>query len=204
LSILAGIAVVAVVVIFHRANERRFSALSREMRAVAEQSRQSGASQASRPVHVLAASHGMPPTPQATASPEEPAASDADDPANQPRGQNITEEEQAAYVGMVFSDETSDSAWALQAERAIGGSLRSLAESSTLDSVECRRTLCKASLRHGDQAKFSGFLDRVVEKANELWTGPILSHREAVGADGVIENTIYFAKPGHSIPLMEE
>jgi hypothetical protein len=103
----------------------------------------------------------------------------------------------------VFAQETPDAGWARESERAIGDSLRRLAESSAVEALECRRSLCKAALRHPDQTKFSDFLDRVVAHANDVWTGPIYSHRDSVGADGVIQNTIYFAKQGQAMPTLE-
>ena len=198
--ILAGVGAAAAIVAAYRANERRFRALQEEMRALEESRR----GEASRPVFVMAA----PTTPtaaprEAPAVPERAPAASADESAGPGKGRGITAEEQAAHVGMVFSQEAIDSGWAQQTERSIGGSLRSLTESSTLANLECRKTLCRASLRHPDETKLSDFLDRVSARANELWTGPIYAHRDAVGADGVVQNTIYFAKQGSSIPSPE-
>ena len=204
LSILVGIGALALMVTAYRANERRFLALRKEMRAVAEESRQRGEREVVLPAYALAAPAVVPNSPiPAPPPPESPAGSDADDPTRQPTGQGVTEEDLAVHVDVAFSEETSDSAWARQAERSIDAALRSIARSSTLENVECRATLCKASLRHPDEKKFGEFLDRLSLAAHELWTGAFYGYRESIGADGVVRNALYFAKQGHSIPSPE-
>jgi hypothetical protein len=201
--ILGGLGAIGALVAAHRANERRFRALEHELR-VATQAREQAPAAASteavpRPVFVFA--------PPAAASPQtigEAEKPDVSKPApNSEADDRVREADQAAYVSMVFSQEAADPSWARDTERSIGNSLRGLADNSSLQGIECRRSLCKANLRHPDQTKFSDFVDRVVAHANDLWTGPIYSHRDAVGEDGVVQNTIYFGKQGTSIPSLE-
>jgi hypothetical protein len=201
--VLVGVGVASALVAAYRANERRFRMLEHEMRSVAEETRQNVAGEVSRrPVVVWspapAAAPAAAPAPASTPGAEQQATASTGEAAAA-----ITEAEQAAHVDLVFSQETTDGAWASETERAIGASLRGLTETSTLAALECRRSLCKANLRHPDQTKFSAFLDRVVARADEVWTGPLYSNRDSVGPDGVVQNTIYFAKQGHSIPSPE-
>jgi hypothetical protein len=189
-----GAATIVALVVINRANERRLRALEQQVRAVADDAREA-ADRSPPPIVVL-------PTPAAMPAPATPEPTAARSPENQSEAPVVTEAEQAAYVGTVFSQETIDTSWAKQTERSIGASLRAITESSSLDGLECHRTLCRANLRHQDQAKLGAFHDRLAAHANELWTGPIYSHRDSVGPDGAVQNTIYFAKPGEEIPLL--
>jgi hypothetical protein len=196
---IAGVTTVVALVLAYRANERRFRALEQRMRAVAEEARQTAADRSPTPIVVVPAP-AAPSSAALTAQTEPAAAAGSENQTATPPP--ISDADQAAHVWTVFSQEGIDSAWAKQTEGAIGTPLRAIVESSSLDGLECRRTLCRASVRHQDQAKFSAFLDRVLAHANELWTGPVYSLRESVSPDGAIQNTIYFAKPGEEIPLL--
>jgi hypothetical protein len=112
-------------------------------------------------------------------------------------------EHQAAHVDSVFAGQTDAApAWARDSERALGQTLRQLPGGATLESLECRSSLCRARLTHENQARFSEFIDHMIESTMKTWNGAIYSSRDAVAADGVIRNSIYFSKEGTEIPML--
>jgi hypothetical protein len=196
-AIVGGLLAVAV----NHANERRFRALEREVRTTAAERDQSEGAEASRrPIVIWAPPPSLPPQPVPAAA----TTAANDPPPAEPR--IPSEAEYAVSVNTAFSEEVRDVSWAQDTERSISASLRGVAGTSVVETVECRRNLCRASLRHPDQEKFSEFIDRIIARANETWTGEVYSYREAVGSDGAVQSTMYFGKPGasiHSLALAE-
>jgi hypothetical protein len=112
-------------------------------------------------------------------------------------------ERQAAHVDSVFAGQAKAGAgWAHDSERTLAQALRQFPGGATLVSVECRSSLCRARLTHQDQQRFSEFIDHMIQSATATWKGAIYSSRDAVGADGVIRNSIYFSKEGTEIPTI--
>jgi hypothetical protein len=196
---LGAIAMIAVRA--QRAQDQRIKALERELRTMAGRQQRGG--EVSSPATgfgawtnektpVLPAIVG----PAPSASPAPSAANEAP-PATAEAG--MPDDEYAASVAAAFTVEPRDATWASGAERAISESLRSIGDDGLLENLECRENLCKASLRHRDASGFSEFLDRMMARANETWTGEIFSYREPGDDNGVVDNTLYFAKPGQSI-----
>ena len=111
----------------------------------------------------------------------------------------VSEEEYYFKVGLAFSAETKDAVWARETEYTLNAALSALVETSTVDALECRQSLCRATLRHNDQEKFSAFIDRMVARATDTWTGEITWYRDSVANDGAVQSTVYFGKPGVSI-----
>jgi hypothetical protein len=180
----------------HRTNEQRLQSLEREMKASA----------ARNAVPVTRPAPWTPPEsspPTITSSPDRPTEARAAEVGSNP-GPDAPpeiggEEEYYFKVDAAFSEETADPAWAKETERNLNKALLEVAETSIVDTIECRQSLCKASLRHTDQDKFSAFTDRLVAHANGMWTGEISWHRDSVSDAGAVQSTLYFGKPGVSI-----
>jgi hypothetical protein len=186
----------------HRAQQRRIHALESEMKAMAAQVRNDAAItrraewiQAQR----SAPTGAPPPDPVVQEQPVPEAPEVAPDPGVDPASEITSQEEYYAKVGLAFSAEPMDAAWARNTEYALRNTLSELAETSTVDSLECRQSLCKADVQHVDQEKFSAFIDRTIASARETWSGEIAWYRDSVTSDGAVHSTMYFGKPGISI-----
>jgi hypothetical protein len=184
----------------HGANERRLRTLERELEARTEErsdvsvARVAAATPAWRPSPELA------PIRDAELGEAAPEAKKASDPPPVDPASEITSEEEYYFkVGVAFSAEPQDAAWARETEYTLNKALSEVAEMSTAGKLECRQSLCRASLEYADQEKFGAFIDRMVGRANEIWTGEITWHRDSVGDDGAVRGTIYFGRPGVSI-----
>jgi hypothetical protein len=185
-----------------RAQQRRIHALESEMKAMATRvqndeaiTRRAEWIQAQR-----SAPTGAPPPDSAVREQPLPEAPEvAPDPAVDPASEITSQEEYYAKVGVAFSAEPMDAAWARDTEYALRNTLSELAETSTVDSLECRQSLCKADVQHVDQEKFSAFIDRTIASARETWRGEITWYRDSVTSNGAVRSTMYFGKPGVSI-----
>ncbi|HEY8943398.1 MAG TPA: hypothetical protein VIM73_04005 [Polyangiaceae bacterium] len=185
----------------HKSNEQRLRTLEQEM-----ETKLSAARTNALVVHANAATPVRRPSPalapirDAELGEAAPEARKASDPAPVDPASEITSEEEYYFkVGMAFSAETQDPAWARETEYTLNKALSEVAETSTAGKLECRQSLCRVSLEYADQEKFSAFIDRMVGRANEIWTGEITWHRDSVGDDGAVRSTIYFGRPGVSI-----
>lgn len=180
----------------HRTNEQRLQSLEREMKAAAARN----AVPVTRPAP-WASPEPSPPrvAPSADRPTETVAAEDGSDRGLDAPPEIGGEEEYYFKVDAAFSGETADPAWARETEQNLSKALREVAETSIVDAIECRQSLCKANLRHTDQDKFSAFTDRLVARANGMWTGEITWHRDSESDTGPVQSTLYFGKPGVSI-----
>jgi hypothetical protein len=139
-----------------------------------------------------------PPVPASRASAEPPGEA-APEPAEPEPA--LTLEDRAAYVESVYFAQSSDVRWAREAEAHLTEQLSTrLAGTSKLELLECRETLCKARLQHEDGERLSEFFDRLLTSTTELWKGEIVSYRDADSSDGLVRNSIYFARVGREMP----
>jgi hypothetical protein len=184
----------------HRASERRFRELEQQLRTMAEEQQQSAKDEAFRRPVIVWPSTPTPDSQPAPAAPAVPTAAPTSSAGSeQGSSATITQAEYVSKIGHAFSKEAPDPDWARQTEQAIGGSLRSVADASAIGAIECRRSLCKASLRHADSSKLADFNDRFLARMNELWTGEFYASRDSMNDEGPVQTTMYFAKPGFSI-----
>jgi hypothetical protein len=210
--ITVGTGVVTALFVMHRLNERRVQALEHEIRVAMD--RQAGltdeaAESARREAAALAASltaaSRMPAVAAAPASQPageaEPTAADGPKGADATKKPEITPEVRAARVASTFSQQAADPIWAHEAEKSIGKALAQSVGTSSLESLECKTTMCKARFRHDDSEKFNAFLDKFVGSSVALWKGEIYSYRDETGPDGIVRNSIYFWKEGESSTL---
>jgi|SRR3954467_14920451 len=200
---LAVVGALGLVFALQRANSARMQALEHEIH------RLSGAPAAVIPpaaaplaehVPVIVTTVAVAPKPAppaASAGPGEPESTDSPSPAPP------SDEDQVAFADSVYSQQRFDPSWARPAQAALSSALAKRLGSSTLQSLDCRESLCKAELSHRDSAGFTAFLDRLVGNANELWKGPIASYRNAeAGRDGSVQSSVYFGKEGTDIPRL--
>jgi hypothetical protein len=64
--------------------------------------------------------------------------------------------QQRAYQQLLetqLADEPRDSQWAYQSEEKIGSVVAGLPKGSSLESVSCASTICRATVRHADPTK---------------------------------------------------
>jgi hypothetical protein len=186
----------------HRGQQQRLRALESEMKTMAERVRDDAAT-ARRAERAQWARSAPVATPAAEpAAKEDPAPTAPEvtrDPAVNPAAEIRSTEEYYEKVAMAFSSETTDGAWARENEYDLRKALSELAETSSVQSLECRQTLCKADVQHVDQEKFSAFIDRTIAKATAMWKGEISWYRDSTTDDGAVHSTLYFGKPGVSI-----
>lgn len=201
--VLVGVFLVGAIVLaaaIMRAYEARMSALEGQLLQVAEARSKDSSSAPAAPTPLL----GRPvyaPAPTPVAAPQQSSVEAmAEAPAPPPAP---SQEDQVAYVEAVYSQQPRDPSWARDSLARLTDGIAEQLGTSTLESLECRESLCKAELRHSDAADFSGFIDRLIGNANALWTGPLQSFREPIGPDGVVRNAIYFAKDGTELPRLE-
>jgi hypothetical protein len=203
LFIALGTGVVAALFVVHRSNERRMQQLEHQLRATMDQQASLGdetAASERRQVAALAASlTAASRTPAAPIS--QPIAAEspgADESSTQQEAakKEITPEVRAARVDASFALQQVDPVWAHDTERTIGKALAQSVGTASLESLECKKTMCKARFRHDDQEHLTSFLDKLVGSSESVWKGEIYSYRDAAGADGVVRNSIYFWKEG--------
>jgi hypothetical protein len=143
-----------------------------------------------------------PPVPDAT--PVEPT-DVADEPQAEPSADDVARatRDQMDYVDALFSAETADPRWGRESERTIESTLQTRIGASSLESVECRDSLCKVRVAHGDEQAFQRFVQQALGPP-AYWYGSVSSLRdESLGNDGKIRNTMYFSREGVDIPILE-
>jgi hypothetical protein len=200
--ITVGTGVVAALFVMHRMNDRRMREVEHQLRATMDQQANLGdetAASERRQAAALAASlTAASRMPAASASqPAIEAASAATESKDQETAKKeITPEVRAARVDASFALQQVDPVWAHDAERTIGKALSQSVGTAAMESLECKKTMCKARFRHDDQEQLTNFLDKLVGSSEAVWKGEIYSYRDPAGADGVVRNSIYFWKEG--------
>jgi hypothetical protein len=199
--------------LFQRANDAKVQALQREMRSLAQASAEAVATaeRAERVVpalvsQIVAGPQTAKPAGGAQAFPDGPMADGA--PAVTKAGPTVAEV--AAHVESSYARQAVDASWAGATQVVLSEHLGKQLAASTLESIDCRESLCKARLRHPDPASYSAFIDRLYANANDIWKGPITFYRDSSGegdngaasGEATVRNSIYFAKEGTELPRL--
>jgi hypothetical protein len=88
---------------------------------------------------------------------------------------NVTSEQYRDQMQAAFDAQSTDAEWSVAAASRLTQSLAaSLPPGSTLDVVECRRTMCRFTAQHASQETRLQFRDDIVVMAREAWTGGAL------------------------------
>ena len=114
-----------------------------------------------------------------------------------------TPQDQVAYVGSIFSNQRPDQGWASATEQTIGTAMRKHAGNSSVESLECRSTLCRARIVHRDEDGFQAFIVSSIVGPTRYWKGAIQSLRDEDTGDGRIRSTMFFMKEGQDMPFLE-
>lgn len=107
---------------------------------------------------------------------------------------------QAAYVDDLYARQAVDKAWAQPARDGLTTQLSKSLGTSTLESVDCRESLCKARITHHDQAGYDKFLSQL-QASRDTWNGAFWLYRDPTAeGEETVQNSIYFAREGTNIP----
>jgi hypothetical protein len=104
-----------------------------------------------------------------------------------------TPQQQVSAVDHAYQQQTRDQGWANQSEPVIRANLKDIAgDKSVIDSIECRESLCKASVIHHGEDGFFSFSNGVMGKMK--WQGANMFMRGKDLPSGDIESVMFFAK----------
>ncbi len=134
-----------------------------------------------------------------------PAAQEAHQPtadaSNQDHAVSISEIVSALDIS--FLQQKSDAEWSQHAEQQVRELFLPLTNNDTsLISVQCRTTLCRAAFLHATESEFQQFLNTI--KTHGLtpgWKGQEAGGRVATNKDGKVRSVFYLAKEGTILPL---
>jgi hypothetical protein len=113
-----------------------------------------------------------------------------------------TEEERRLYASAIFDAEPVDASWAGTTQRELAGKLRGLAgSSSSVQTVDCRNTLCRVELIN-DNRDVGGDLLRSFMRSN-AWPGSGMAIRGEPDPKGRVALTLYLAREGAALPEAE-
>ena len=122
-------------------------------------------------------------------------------PSNQDHVVSISEIVSALDVS--FSHQKSGAEWSQHAEQQVKGLFLPLTNKDTsLISVQCRTTLCRAEFRHATEAEFYRFLNTL--KTGGLapgWTGQKAGGRLGTNEHGNVTSVFFLAKEGTTLPM---
>jgi hypothetical protein len=132
----------------------------------------------------------------APATPERPAA-----PANLAALPGPTALEIERHVGAVFSAEGTDAIWSQPAIQKLSEEIgKRLPQGAALQSVDCRKTLCRVRATHADIETYHKFMeDTLASRENGLWNAAISSLIVEQTA-GAVRTVTYIAREGANIP----
>ncbi len=196
-----------VLFLLQRANDAKLRALESELHSVssAGQEATAAAERAERVVPALVRQMAAPQPSPAAAPPSsapapDPSGASTDDPTGVERARAFREKE-AAYLEAAYQHQNVDAAWASPSRTAISNAITPQLGTSTLESIDCRANLCKASFSHVDAEGYTGFVDRFVANARDVWKWAIQLHRDpTVEGEAGVRNAIYFAREGTEFP----
>lgn len=135
-----------------------------------------------------------------TAPPQTPAAVEPPiDPRTAPPPPSIDVQERFSAL---FDHESTDPTWARTTEDELEEKLEAqLPPASTVQSVECRASLCRVETVHRDPSAWSAVMSAGKDDPdNALWTGDVFSEElpSATGQESVVVS--YFARQGTALP----
>jgi hypothetical protein len=112
--------------------------------------------------------------------------------------------DQEAFLATTFSSQPTDGAWSRGASQQISDILRPLAGKNTsVVSVDCRSTLCRADLEHETDADFRAFMQSMFTGPGAgAWKGAGGGGKVETGPDGRVKAVLYFAKEGTALPAL--
>ncbi len=115
-----------------------------------------------------------------------------------------SEERIAQALDTRFGAEAVDPAWADGAAREAARAISAdLPEGTTLEKVECRKSMCRVETVHENTGAFRSFVtDALLSHDRQLWNGGITSSLRETTDSGVTAVT-YIAKDGEAIPAID-
>jgi hypothetical protein len=130
--------------------------------------------------------------------------SSGDPPAAPAKPRETSYADQVAYYHASLQAEHVDATWsrsAAQHLRRIFG--QTMGSATTLTSVECRHTICRAELTHDTEGESQAFMETWMHsKARLEWQGPVTGGVMSTERDGSARSAFYFAREGTELPDM--
>lgn len=133
--------------------------------------------------------------PRATTAGPIPSATPVSETAPAPQEQPQTDTEMVTAVQVDFQNEAKDPVWSASAQRLADQQLKQgLPATSQISGVECRSTMCRATVAHQDVGTYRDYVLTMLHTPNREWRGPLLATLVGTGPDGKAETEIYFMK----------
>jgi hypothetical protein len=113
-------------------------------------------------------------------------------------------EDQHAFLQASFDGQTTDASWARSSRAQLEDDIRRrLPASSSLHSVDCRSSICKADIVHADETGYRTFVNSTFATdpgERSAWRGPLAMWRSGSGEDWTM--TVFFGKDGEPLPAL--
>jgi hypothetical protein len=111
-------------------------------------------------------------------------------------------EDQHAFLQTTFEQQRADMTWAREARSTLTADIeRRLPKSSSIRTLECRTALCRAEIRHADEAGYRDLMSSQFSGEQSHWSGAFLLWRSGQGDNW--DMTMFFAKPGAEMPSLQ-
>jgi hypothetical protein len=109
----------------------------------------------------------------------------------------ITDQDVQTGLSAGFQSEVVDTTWAPAAARTIQGDFsRALSANSSIESVECRQSLCRIQTVHSDVDTYRTFAYGALTSAANEWSGARYMHLQETLPDGRVRSVAYAAREG--------
>jgi hypothetical protein len=105
----------------------------------------------------------------------------------------------------VFESESRDAAWADSAQRFVADRLKTtVAAGSTVESVECRASMCRIETVHSDRSSYDHFVrSAFMNPSTSLWNAPEFSTLSEGRSEGGPYHVVsYLAREGRTLPSL--
>ncbi|HEX4339733.1 MAG TPA: hypothetical protein VH062_27685 [Polyangiaceae bacterium] len=115
-----------------------------------------------------------------------------------------TETEMIASTQAKFQNEVEDRAWTGTARAAAEQQIQlGLPPRSRVGELECRSTMCRATITHENVDAYRGYVQGILNVASRDWKGPFMATLVGTAPDGRAETEMYFFKDGHADPYAD-
>jgi len=115
------------------------------------------------------------------------------------RPQELPTDERRVHFHQAFEKEAFDASWARSSRLDLESRIRRLKpDDATLESVDCRTTICRATIVTRGEKAYRNFMNSVVvgPAGDHVWEGPMFASKEREEPNGDWVLTIFFGQKG--------
>jgi hypothetical protein len=114
-------------------------------------------------------------------------------------------EDRRAFLELSFSRQPADVGWSKKATQQVREIFNAVnSRQTSVRSVDCRSTLCRAELEHENEGEAHHVLNQLLYMNPEhSWNGAWEGGKQEVAPDGTTKNILFFAREGTAMPALD-